>query len=108
METPQCASKPMHHAILVEIISMKVEQDCQVFLVRLIKHEHHPQSSTYADMKNPEVEKELRFVTTFSKITKEKFWKAMSNRLTPLLSKASHFPETPFAACTWLCSDNAN
>ena len=42
----------------------------------------------FADIKNPQIEKELRIVTTFRRVTKEKFWAAFQTRLSPLLSKA--------------------
>ena len=58
-----------------------------------------------AGMKNPELEKELRIVTTFRKVTKERFWKTFETRLTPHLSKvrtnmrAVKPPSSPAAAC---------
>lgn len=38
-------------------------------------------------MKDPKLEKEIRFVTTFKKVTKDKFWQALQTRLAPHMSQ---------------------
>lgn len=63
-------------------------------------------SSFLSDMKDIKLEKEIRFVTVFKKVTKDKFWKALQTRIAPLISQAqrdkelvsfkSHFDDVTF------------
>ena len=38
-------------------------------------------------MKDPKLEKEIRFVTVFKNVTKERFWKALQTRLAPQITQ---------------------
>jgi hypothetical protein len=40
-----------------------------------------------AGVKDPKVEKEIRIVTVFRKVTRDTFWKTIQNRIAPQLSK---------------------
>eukprot|EP00892_Ulva_mutabilis_P004236 jgi/Ulvmu1/2184/UM013_0029.1 len=51
------------------------------------------------DFKNPDIEKELRIVTVFRKVTKEKFWQAFQTRLTPLLTEEQRITDLSAFRC---------
>jgi hypothetical protein len=66
---------------------------------------HHPTLPS-ADVKDPKLEKEIRIVTVFKKVTKDKFWKSLQTRIAPKLSQvapshplhcscAGHFSDLP-------------
>lgn len=40
-------------------------------------------------MKDTKLEKEIRFVTVFKNVTKERFWKALQTRLAPQITQVS-------------------
>lgn len=46
-------------------------------------------------MKDTKLEKEIRFVTVFKKVTKDKFWKALQTRIAPLISQVRLRPAVP-------------
>ena len=40
-------------------------------------------------MKDTKLEKEIRFVTVFKNVTKERFWKALQTRLAPQITQVT-------------------
>ena len=57
-----------------------------------------------AELKEGSLEKQLRFVITFGRVTEETFWKAFSDRLTPCVPKVRLPPVSHCTALLMRCS----